>query len=512
MVSKSCLGAAAVAFVAALVPTGAGAQTPAPRPKIFSAAGVAVGVDYYPDQQGGLTPIAETFHMSFVTGQSSMSSSNGPAAKATVANPGNGVTQGPANACPALPGVEDGAAGGLAGAPPPFNVIGTTLQAAFVQSNKELAPLFAACTNAKWPFGTAADSFTPESRTEGAQQIGQPGDQLYFEGGGAHALANEDGTASTDSTMGGMRIAPVPGSSDTGLPLPPSVPALPGGTPGGAIDTGLFSSGSIQSLTANLFDGSTAVTHIESRLDGVKILGGLVTIDSITSIAETRYNTGSAPAGASSTTVQGVKFLGQDATIDDQGLHTANPAGNDQLTKALSEAGLSIRLIAATQGVDEKGFITAQSQGVVIDFSQPVQTGVALPSPPPNPITQTSPSINGTYFVRYNLASVSARTFARDLTVGGPGGGSVPISPSFSTNPPSVGVAPSGFTGGTVSAPAPAPTQPDGQTAAATPTGFLGLDGGNMKYLYLAFTLATLGMCLAPRLALPARLPGPTRA
>jgi hypothetical protein len=35
----------------------------------------------------------------------------------------------------------------------------------------------------------------------------------------------------------------------------------------------------------------------------------------------------------------------------------------------------------------------------------------------------------------------------------------------------------------------------------------LGLDF-DLRWLYLAFTLAAFGMCVAPRLVLPARLPG----
>ena len=81
LLSRSCFGAAGIAFVAAVVPLGASAQTAAPRPKVFSTATNAVGVDYVPDQQGGLTPIKDTLHMQFVTGLSSMSSSNGPAAQ-----------------------------------------------------------------------------------------------------------------------------------------------------------------------------------------------------------------------------------------------------------------------------------------------------------------------------------------------------------------------------------------------------------------------------------------------
>src|SRR5207248_10072698 len=69
VVSRVCFGAAAVAFVAALVSPGALAQTSSTsssssgggtRPRDFGTATNAVGVDYVPDQQGGLTPLKDT--------------------------------------------------------------------------------------------------------------------------------------------------------------------------------------------------------------------------------------------------------------------------------------------------------------------------------------------------------------------------------------------------------------------------------------------------------------------
>ena len=58
-----------------------------------------------------------------------------PAAKATVADPGNGATQGPANGCPVVSGFFPSAA---------------------------LQPIFDACTSTKWPFIAQADGFTPD--------------------------------------------------------------------------------------------------------------------------------------------------------------------------------------------------------------------------------------------------------------------------------------------------------------------------------------------------------------
>jgi hypothetical protein len=166
---------------------------------------------------------------------------------------------------------------------------------------------------------------------------------------------------------------------------------------------------------------------------------------------------------------------------------------------------LTVRLVGATNGPDDKGFMNAQSQGVVIDYSRAVDTGISTPPPPPNPLLPTSPSVDGVYFVRYNLASVSSRVLARNLTApvvsGGTGG--VTGVQTASTTPPSGAGAPSGQTSGSVSVPSSELTPPD---VGGTNAGFLNLEF-DLRWLYLAFTLAGFGMCIAPRLVLPARLP-----
>jgi len=398
VVSRVCFGAAALALVAALFPTGAGAQSTTTggssdaskgpsKPKVYSTATNATAVDYVPDQQGGLTPIKDATHMAFVTGKSSISSSNGPQAKATVVDPGNGATQGPAAGCPVASGFLPSAA---------------------------LQPIFDACTNAKWPFIAQADGFSPDKSTDGSLAFGSPSSQLNGEGGSAHAqIDKEQGTSSTDSTMSGLRIAPLPGASAGGLPLPADVAKSISDANGGSLDPALFTVGSIQATTQNFFESKAEVSHAESRLNGVRFIGGLMTIDSITSIADVHFTVDGDAIGTSSTTVQGAKVLGKPVTIDDKGVHPEGNSGAD--TSALESAGLTVKLVGATNGPDPKGFMTASSEGLVVEYSHDVQTGVQIPNPAPNPLLPTSPNPNGTYFVHYNLATVSSRAFARNL-------------------------------------------------------------------------------------------------
>jgi hypothetical protein len=114
--------------------------------------------------------------------------------------------------------------------------------------------------------------------------------------------------------------------------------------------------------------------------------------------------------------------------------------------------------------------------------------------------------------VRYNLASVASRALARDLTRPSVSTGSGGFTPSVSSTPPSNAAQPSGFTGGKATVPASqlAPAADDGGTP-GTNAGFFGLNF-DLRWLYLAFTMVGFGMCIAPRLVLPARLPGLRKA
>jgi len=491
VVARSCFVAAGIAAIAAVAPIGAHAQTVAARPKVFSTATDAMAVDYIPDQQGGLLPIQDTFHMRFVTGDSTMSSSNGPTAKASVADPGAGATKGPANACPVIVDNEG------------------QFPDQFKPFFDELQPVFAACLAAQWPFGVSADGFNKDPTTAGSLGVGSPSGPLDGEGGAGHAHIGDDGTSATDATMSGLKLAALPGGGATGLPLPADLLAAIASANGGQpIDATLFRVGSIQSTTANLFDGAATVSHAESRLSGVRLLGGLMTIDSITSVSDVHFTVDGTAVGTSSTTVQGAKVLGQPVTIDDKGVH---PDGNPQLsTQQLQDAGLSVKLVGATNGPDAKGFMTAVSEGVAIEFTHPLDTGITLPNLPPNPISQTPPAVNGVYFVRMNLASVSSRALGRNLGAPSTSGG-ISISPTISPLSPSSSATPSGFTGGSASAPA-ASIQPSGTgDTNVSNVGFLGLNF-DLRWLYLAFTLVAFGMCIAPKFALSARLPGLKKA
>ena len=72
IVSRTAFVAAGAALLAGVLAPQVQAQTAGTRPKVFGTTSDAVGVDYIPDQQGGLTPIQDTFHMQIASGTSSI--------------------------------------------------------------------------------------------------------------------------------------------------------------------------------------------------------------------------------------------------------------------------------------------------------------------------------------------------------------------------------------------------------------------------------------------------------
>jgi hypothetical protein len=423
----------------------------------------------------------------FVSGDSDTSQTGGPDATASIADPGGGLTKGPGQVC------------GLAGGPVSENL-------------PQLSFIFDACNNAHWPFTVEADEFQNDIATAGSTEVGQPTGMMYGQGGSAHARIDSDNfTSSTEAVLGGLRLNPLPGGNSTGLPLPPALP-LPGSGSGSApatpVDPTIFNIESITGSTSNLFDGQTLVSHSESHLQGVHLLGGLVTIDSIATVAESRSADGAAPVGTSSVAVQGVTVLGQRGGIGSDGITFGDSGAGDPnavagpLNQALQNLGVTVKLIGATQGQDPSGLMNATANGVEVDFAHPVDfSGTPL----------AALGLTDTYTAKLVLGSSSAGDLARNI--------SRPTRlPGSLLGGSSTGTSASGVSSGTkVGSPQVTPQPAAGGAAAGdqgtvdengNPASVLGIDPGRIKFLYLAFTLVALALCISPRLTLPHRLPG----
>src|SRR5207302_9385809 len=100
---------------------------------------------------------------------------------------------------------------------------------------------------------------------------------------------------------------------------------------------------------------STAEAASDSLMQDVSLAGGVVKIDSVSSVAEATTD-GTTSGGDAHATVHGMTIGGQPATIDDTGLHIgpqnqpANAAANQIAQQALGKSGTSITLSQPDKG------------------------------------------------------------------------------------------------------------------------------------------------------------------
>jgi hypothetical protein len=504
VVGRSCLVGAAAALALAFAPWTAFAQTAggdsglssssgssstSSRPRIFTSNASATAVEFFPDRNNGFT-IPDAARVRFVSGDSDTSQTGGPDATASIADPGGGVNKGPAQVC------------GLAGGPVSQNL-------------PQLSFVFDACNNAHWPFTVEADEFQNDVATTGATEVGQPTGMMYGQGGSAHARLNSDDfSSSTDAVLGGIRLNPLPGANSTGLPLPalplPGAGSGSGATTAAPVDPTVFNIGALAASTSNSFDGPTLVSHSESHIQSIHLLGGLLTIDSLTTVAESRSADQTAPVGTSSVSIEGVTVAGQKAGIGSNGITFGDSGAgdpntvNDALNQTLANAGVAVKLIGATQSQSASGLMNATAQGVEIDFAHPVDFSRT-------PLAALG--LTDTYTAKLLLGFSSTGDLARNLNVTRPLTG---LTPGGSSTGASTSGVSSGSKVGTPQTGAPAAGAAGGAgdnqgSGNSQDASFLGLDPGRIRFLYLSFTLVALGLCLSPRLTVPHRLPGAAR-
>jgi hypothetical protein len=220
-----------------------------------------------------------------------------------------------------------------------------------------------------------AEVFYPSGPTEAAQSVAPGVDQ--------HATAGDLGVEATGSYPG--------------VDAPPAIKVA-----------------SIRSGSRSSIEDGQAVSRARVELGGVTILGGIITIESLVTdlVAAHDGTTGAADGG---TTATGVKFLGLDAHLTEQGLVLAEapaasgPAAglggalNDlleplqeltapvrdllrdvlaqavpSLTEPLAAAGIDIRLISATDVASTTGAAGRASSGLSITLSYEGREQAAL--------------------------------------------------------------------------------------------------------------------------------------
>jgi hypothetical protein len=206
------------------------------------------------------------------------------------------------------------------------------------------------------------------------------------------------------------------------------------------------------------------------------------------------------------------------AQITNKGLVLGSPQNTtplqlalmDQVNKLLKTAGIRITLLPTDETANKGGFATASTGGVLIEYARDVQGLPLLPSPIG---AGQQLDINGKYSITIEVGATGVRgqasNFASDdeSAVGGEtddlgsdccSGGDFGLGGDFNGD----------GTGGFPSVTSPGPNGSDngkGSLVSSVTDTF----GDRLGWVYLALALSVLGLCIAPRLAVPARFPGP---
>jgi hypothetical protein len=484
-VRRICLAAAAVCTLLALAaPANAQDEDTVPPPEIWRGAAASGVATVYADRQGGLLPVPDIFRYIVLDGDSVYETDN-QTARASLFYPGEGIQHGPNLAC--------GTFGGQF--PPQFK------------------PLIDACTTVSFPLTVKANSSDADVNTPGAFAFGKSTDPISGDAGSARAHAAPDGS-STHAQVSDFRVLGLPGIDFTTV-LP--VDQL-------KVDPTVIGIGNATSTTDQRIDHGVLVVTSEAKLSGVKLVGGLVKIGAIVSTSTATDDGHGKRTAVADTEVTGVTVAGFPAKITEDGLVIMSPAGGlgpikQQVQKAanqlLDALGVKLSLLDNVETKDDgTGLARAQAPGLYLEINTTLAGTPPVPAPPP--LGQLD--LNGDYVGFIQLASTGAAAGASNFEdevippvveppVDGSGdGGFVPSDDG--------GDITSGDDSGAITAPetstdlaAPTPTPDTGTDTVLT--GVIDTFGGRLGLLYLAFAFTVLGLCIVPRLTLPARLPGP---
>jgi hypothetical protein len=471
-VRRVCLAASAgCVLLAVALPALAQDDGAGPRPAVWHGTAAARGVTVEVNRDA-LLPVPNALRFVALEGQSSYDSDN-QTARGSLLYPGEGVLQGP-------------------------NLVCGTFGSAFPPEAK---PLLDLCATYSFPLSVAANNSNPVVSSVGSEHLGKPTDPISLDATAARAQATPELTSS-DAVLADLKVLGLP-TFDVlpllpiqELQLDPSVLAVEGGS---------------ARTSQRIDDRGVLVVQSTTVLTGVKLLGGLVQIGSIRSTSKiTDDGTGTRTSDASFEAT-GVTVAGLPAQITEDGLVLGGPAGatgplQQQLMSVLQPLletlGVRVSLLGTHESTDENGQAVAAAHGLLLEVAINAE---GLPTVP-GPLGDIE--LNGTYIGSLELgateAAGAASVFDDETPSPDTGGGGVDLGQGGFDGGPG---------GGLDLGPA-APSAPGGDVAppAARPEPAASVDlfGGRLELLYVAFALAVLGLCIAPRLAVPPRLPGPS--
>ena len=470
--------AAVAALLAMIAPRVGAADDPdeLPPPEVFTgfAAARGVSVDIHPPD---LLPVSVLFKFTALDGASTFQTTN-KTASASILFPGNGALSGPSLLCGTF----------LAPSVPP-----------------EFKPILDLCLKYKYPLTVNADEFEPDASTTGSLALGDPKSDISGEAVLARAHAGDDG-ARSDAVINNLGLLGLPPFGALSLPLQKL-----------KLDGSVVKVETASARTDQRIVKGGLVTKATTVLSGISVLGGLVEIGSINSSSAVTDDAEGEQTADANITVTGVTVAGIPAQITSKGL-VLGPGNKttplqlalvDSVNKLLTNLGIRITLLNTNETANKGDFAAASAGGVLVEYSRVVQ---GLP-PLPSPIAPGQQlDANGKYSVTIELGATGVRGQASNFgsddetDVGGAsddlggdfGGGDFGLGGDFGTGG-------NGNDFPTITNPRPGNNNGDGSLVSNVIDTF----GDRLGLVYLALVLSVLGLCIAPRLAVPARFPGP---
>ena len=469
---RGALGAAALCCtLAASMPVWAQEEVPAGAPELWRGAAKSA-VATLDVNRDAFLPVEGVFRFVALDGVG-VYETDLQTARASIFYPGEGIIQGPNLAC-----------GTFGGEFPP-----------------EFKPILDACLAFDFPLSVRSDASKADSATDGSTTLGQPTDPVSADAVGASSHAALDGSRTT-SQMSDFRVLGFPGVSLTSvLPLD-----------GFDLDPSILRIGSATSRTDQRIDAGRLVVTAKSELSAVRLVGGLVQIGSIVSTSTTTDDGQGKRTAVADTEVSGVTVAGFPAQITEDGLVLGDPSGLGPIKQQVQQAanqliaalGLRISLLDNVQQADDgTGLARAQAPGVLVE----IKTRADGAPPVPGPLGDID--LNGEYIGTIQLGSSGASAGATnfDDEVFDPA-----VDTGFDAPVDSGGFVPSDLGSVDTGAPTEDTAPPEDVQSDSSEQQYLKLVadrfGGRMGLLYLAFAFTVLGLCIVPRLTLPARLPG----
>jgi hypothetical protein len=483
-------GAALAALVfGALSATGSALADSAPadptlgRPSVFAGLAAASGVFQNTDRNNGLSAVVEPVHSSFPDAMSVFGSDTFTA-RGSVYYPGATVAGLGSLIC---------VAGGPCNLPP-------------------------------YPLDAIADATHPTVSVQLPGPLGGAAAPIGLQSGKADARVGITGVASNALVAGyGATGAAAAGAGPLAAFARQAASLLhtPGQT---ALATNpVVQVGSLEAHTSQSFQHtSTLVTHAESRVSGIDILGGMIHIDGIFATSTFENDGQGVHRHQDDVTVSGVSVAGQPARIDANGITITGAAVgkpvldalNASLASALAAAGIQLHVLGRTTG--RSSLFPRRCSAGEVDGLQ-----IYLP------VNLNSVPLEGdVYHTEIVLGGACTDATASADRVGAAaadsGAGASASTPAVSGSGES---GPAGLAAGSVpsnsgdlttgSGPAAVPAAAASRNrSTARRAGLLegdlrgSLVGHRIELLYLSFTLAFLAICLGVRPFLPARLPG----